>query len=62
MLSLQGDDSASKKAREYFFDINCKASWASVESAIKYFEDKTKKGHAYIKTNPERKSQELAEC
>lgn len=62
MLSLQCNDLASKNAKDYFYNINCKASWASVESAIKYFEDKTQKGHAYIKTNPARKSQELTEC
>lgn len=53
ILSLQGDDPESKIAREYFFDINCKATWASIESAIKYFEEKTEKGHAFIKTRPE---------
>jgi len=53
MLSLNRNDQTSLKARKYFLDINCKSSWASVEAAIKYFENKTKDGKpAYVATNP----------
>jgi len=40
LLSLKGDDEQTQKAKDYFFDINCKASWASIESAVRYFEEK----------------------
>lgn len=42
-LSLKGDDEWTRRARRYFLEINCAASWASVEAAIDYFNNKSQR-------------------
>jgi uncharacterized protein len=41
MLSLQGNDIATMKAKQYFKEITCAMAWSSVESSINYFKTKT---------------------
>lgn len=41
ILSLQGNDKETMKAKKYFKEITCAMAWSSVESSINYFSTKT---------------------